>query len=71
MHLDGAPRATQAAASTTFAMPPSAHTIHPCPALQARLKFRDIVSLKALPYPALKVQKRLALADSSWGVRLT
>ena len=52
-------------------MPPSAHTIHPCPALQARLKFRDIVSLKALPYPALKVQKRLALADSSWGVRLT
>jgi hypothetical protein len=29
------------------------------------------VSLKALPYPALKVQKRLALADSSWGVRLT
>jgi hypothetical protein len=37
---------------------------------QARLKFRDIVSLKALPYPAIKIQKRLALPESSWGLRL-
>lgn len=38
--------------------------------LQARLKFRDLASLRALPYPALKVSKRLAWPDSSWGVRL-
>ncbi|KAI3433750.1 hypothetical protein D9Q98_003557 [Chlorella vulgaris] len=38
---------------------------------QARLKFRDIVSLKALPYPAIKIQKRLALPESSWGLRLS
>lgn len=38
---------------------------------QARLKFRDILSLKALPYPALKIQKRLRAPNSSWGVRLS
>ncbi|EFN59328.1 hypothetical protein CHLNCDRAFT_137735 [Chlorella variabilis] len=38
---------------------------------QVRLKFRDILSIKALPYPALKIQKRLALPEGSWGVRLS
>lgn len=28
------------------------------------------MSLKALPYPSLKVQKRLRWTDSNWGVRL-
>ena len=40
-----------------------------CP-LQARLKFRDLVSLKALPYPSIKIQKRLRVPESTWGVRL-
>lgn len=35
-----------------------------------RLKFRDLASLRALPHPALKIHKRLAWPDSSWGVRL-
>ncbi len=49
---------------------------HPWPSparplcLQARLKFRDLVSLKALPYPSLKIQKRLRWPDTTWGVRL-
>ncbi|KAL4432426.1 hypothetical protein ABPG77_001725 [Micractinium sp. CCAP 211/92] len=38
---------------------------------QARLKFRDLVSLKALPYPSLKIQKRLRWPDTTWGVRLS
>lgn len=42
----------------------------PCLPPQVRLKFRDILSIKALPYPALKIQKRLALPEGSWGVRL-
>ena len=38
---------------------------------QARLKFRDDLSIKAFPYPALKIQKRIALPGSDcWGVRL-
>ncbi|KAL4430669.1 hypothetical protein ABPG75_005925 [Micractinium tetrahymenae] len=37
----------------------------------ARLKFRDLASLKALPYPSLKIQKRLRWPDSTWGVRLS
>lgn len=43
-----------------------------CPPLcvQARLRFRDLASLRALPFPALKISKRLAWPDSSWGVRL-
>lgn len=38
---------------------------------QARLKFRDILSIKALPYPAIKLQGRLSLPDTCWGVRLS
>ncbi|PSC75878.1 hypothetical protein C2E20_1663 [Micractinium conductrix] len=38
---------------------------------QARLKFRDLVSLKALPYPSIKIQKRLRVPESTWGVRLS
>lgn len=42
----------------------------PPPFPQARLKFRDLASLKALPHPSLKIQKRLRWPDSNWGVRL-
>lgn len=52
------------------------HTPHACcpssqQAVQARLKVRDLITLRALPYPALKISKRLGIkGDSSWGVRL-
>lgn len=50
---------------------PNSGPPHPRPlCLQARLKFRDLVSLKALPYPSLKIQKRLRWPDTTWGVRL-
>ena len=51
-------------------MAPTHPPTHPPAPLQARLKVRDLVTLRALPYPALKVSKRLAVGDSSWGVRL-
>jgi hypothetical protein len=37
----------------------------------ARLKFRDALSLRLLPAPALRFQKRLQLGTSGFGVRLT
>lgn len=37
----------------------------------ARLKFRDFLSVKAFPEPALKLQKRVVLGTSGYGVRLS
>ena len=39
--------------------------------LQARLKYRDFLSLRALPSPALRLQKRLPIPNSAFGVRLS
>ena len=36
----------------------------------ARLKFRDVASLRALPAPALKLQKRVLLGTSGFCLRL-
>lgn len=36
-----------------------------------RLKFRDIASLQAVPYPAIKIQHRMQLGTSGFGVRLS
>ena len=46
----------------------------PSPPTQARLKIRDLVSIRALPAPALRVQKRLAvplLQQQGLGLRLS
>ena len=37
----------------------------------ARLKFRDFLTIKAFPEPALKLQKRVVLGTSGYGVRLS
>ncbi|KAL6767852.1 hypothetical protein ACKKBF_B36870 [Auxenochlorella protothecoides x Auxenochlorella symbiontica] len=38
---------------------------------KARIKFQDWLSLKALPEPAIKLQKRFALGESGAGVRVS
>lgn len=38
---------------------------------QARLKMRDVASIKLLPQPALRFQKRLQMGTSGFAVRLT